>query len=162
MKVRTHRLLLLAGIVTLSACATAPPPVSTPAKPPVSKNKPPVGLQASPAPNPEAMPAAALALARQADAAAKRLDWVLASRQLERALQIAPRNPLLWQRLAAVRYSQGRYRQAETFAAKSNAFAVGDAPIQALNWRIIAAARQALGDRAGALKALQQARAYGR
>ncbi|WP_455385017.1 tetratricopeptide repeat protein, partial [Acidihalobacter prosperus] len=76
------------------------------------------------------MPAAALSLAEAADRAARARDWPQASRQLERALNIAPRNPLLWQRLAAVRFSQGDYRQAETFALKSNTYAGSDAALR--------------------------------
>ena len=105
------------------------------------------------------MPAAALALAESADRAARTQDWPQASRQLERALNIAPRNPLLWQRLAAVRFSQGEYRQAQTFALKSNTYAGGDAALRKLNWRIIAASRRALGDSAGAAQAERRAKA---
>ncbi|MEJ2154345.1 MAG: tetratricopeptide repeat protein [Desulfobacteraceae bacterium] len=44
---------------------------------------------------------------------------------LERAVRIEPRNPLLWQELARVQLEQGQYRQAENMAAKSNTLAGG-------------------------------------
>lgn len=65
----------------------------------------------------------------------------------------------MWQRLAAVRYSQGHYRQVEALAHKSNTLAGEDAGIRRINWRMIAAARAALGDHQGAEEATRRAAA---
>jgi Tfp pilus assembly protein PilF len=91
----------------------------------------------------------------RADTAAGRLPKAAAS--LERALRIEPRNPRLWQELARVRLQEGDYVQAENLAARSSAWAGGDAALRAENWRLIAQARQARGDAAGAREALEAA-----
>jgi tetratricopeptide (TPR) repeat protein len=155
------RFLHFAPVLTLAllaGCASGPGTRGS-ASPTETQAAPPSGMQAKAARDARAMPAAALSLAEAADRAARARDWPQASRQLERALNIAPRNPLLWQRLAAVRYSQGEYRQAETCAFKSNGYAVGDAALQRMNWRIIGASRNALGDKAGAAQAQRRAEA---
>lgn len=69
---------------------------------------------------------------------------------LERALRIEPDNAVIWNRLALVRLQQGRPDQAESLAAKSNALAGSDRELQVRNWRIIAQARRARGNNAGA------------
>ena len=146
------------AFVLLAGCATGPG-TQGPAPTEQPQATPPSGLRTQPSHDARTMPAAALSLAEAADRAARARDWPQASRQLERALNIAPRNPLLWQRLAAVRFSQGDYRQAETFALKSNTYAGSDAALRKLNWRIIAAARSALGDKSGAAEAQRRAKA---
>jgi len=93
--------------------------------------------------------------AARADASAGRLANAAAS--LERALRIEPRNPRLWQELARVRLQQGDYVQAENVAARSNSWAGSDSALRAENWRLIAQAREARGDSAGAKAALQAA-----
>lgn len=85
-----------------------------------------------------------------------RLDGAAAA--LERALRIAPQNPVIWQRLADVRLKQGRYDQAIQLATKANSFAAEDRFLQARNWRIISQARENKGDKAGAQVAQEQAR----
>jgi tetratricopeptide (TPR) repeat protein len=89
------------------------------------------------------------------EAAAGRMDG--AGANLERALRIEPRNPVLWQELARVRLDQGQYRQAENLAAKSNALAGGNRYLQAENWRIIGEARNRRGDLDGARAAFKKA-----
>jgi Tfp pilus assembly protein PilF len=88
-------------------------------------------------------------------AAAGRMD--AAGANLERALRIEPRNPVLWQELARVRLDQRQYRQAENLAAKSNALAGGNRYLQAENWRIIGEARNRRGDLEGARAAFKEA-----
>ena len=88
-------------------------------------------------------------------AAAGRMDE--AGANLERALRIEPRNPVLWQELARVRLHQGQYRQAENLAAKSNALAGGNRYLQAENWRVIGEARNRRGDLEGARAAFKEA-----
>jgi predicted negative regulator of RcsB-dependent stress response len=87
--------------------------------------------------------------------AAGRMDE--ASADLERALRIEPRNPVLWHELARVRLEQGQYRQAENMAAKSNMLAGNNRYLQAKNWRIIGEARSRRGDLQGAREAFQKA-----
>ena len=136
---------LLAVAAILGGCAT----VQTPA--PVSE---PVPAPAPAAPTGSAAVASLVTSAR-ADAAAGRLVQSAAS--LERALRIEPRNPHLWQELARVRLRQGDYAQAESVAARSSSWAGGDSRLRAENWRLIAQAREARGDAAGARAALEAA-----
>lgn len=105
----------------------------------------------------QGLPSAALVLARDADHAAAQHLWDAAARDLERALDIAPQSALLWQRMAAVRFSQGRYHQVEALAHKSNLLAGDDTAMRRINWRMIAAARAALGDHQGAEEAIHHA-----
>ncbi len=138
---------LLAVAAILGGCAVAqyPAPVSEPLSVPVP---------APPAPIENAAVASLIDGAR-ADAASGRLANAAAS--LERALRIEPRNPRLWQELARVRLKQGEYAQAESTAARSNSWAGGDSSLRAENWRLIAQAREARGDAAGARAALEAA-----
>ncbi len=86
---------------------------------------------------------------------AGRYDGAVAA--LERALKIEPGDPGLWHRLAYTRLEQGMADLAEALAAKSNSLAAGDPILQAQNWRLIAKARQRLGDASGADDALARA-----
>jgi hypothetical protein len=52
---------------------------------------------------------------------------------------------------------QGDYQQAESVAARSNSWAGSDGRLRAENWRLIAQARDARGDAAGARTALDTA-----
>ena len=56
-----------------------------------------------------------------------------------------------------MRLKQGDYAQAESVAARSNSWAGGDNALRAENWRLIARAREARGDAAGARAALDAA-----
>ena len=78
-------------------------------------------------------------------------------RDLERALRIEPRNPVLWHELARIRLEQGQYRQAENMAAKSNMLTGTNRYLKAKNWRIIGEARNRLGDLQGAREAFEKA-----
>lgn len=80
---------------------------------------------------------------------------------IERALRIEPNNAGLWSRLAAVRLEQGRPQQAEQLALKSNALAGSDRGLKARNWRLVARARWAVNDGAGARAAESKARDLG-
>jgi Tfp pilus assembly protein PilF len=91
----------------------------------------------------------------QGQAAAGRMDEARAN--LERALRIEPRNPVLWQELARIRLKQGQYRQAENLAAKSNVLAGTNRYLRSENWRIIGEARSRRGDPQGAQAAFEKA-----
>jgi len=77
---------------------------------------------------------------------------------MERAIRLAPRNARLWQELARVRLKQGDFVQAENVALRSNSLNRGDASLRVANWDIIAQARAARGDAAGASSARELAK----
>ena len=140
-----RRLIAIAAILGGCASVQQPAPVSEPVPAPVP----------APAPSPQTPAVASLLASARTDAAAGRL--VSSAASLERALRIEPRNPRLWQELARVRLRQGDYAQAESVAARSNSWAGGDSRLRAENWRLIAPAREARGDAAGARAALDAA-----
>ena len=97
-------------------------------------------------------------LMRRADDQRRAGDLDAATVSLERALRIAPDDAVLWHRLAAVRMAQQRHDLVVQLAAKSNALAAaGDLELRGDNWRLIAQARRALGDAAGARDAERRA-----
>src|SRR5512134_1687977 len=138
---------LLAVVAMLGGCATVEPPAPVSEPGSIPTPAPPAAIE-----NPAV---ASLMDGARADVAAGRL--VNAAASLERALRIEPRNPRLWQELARVRLKQGDYAQAESVAARSNSWAGGDNRLRAENWRLIAQAREARGDAAGARAALEAA-----
>ncbi len=99
-----------------------------------------------------------VALLGQAEDHANAGDLESAAASLERAIRIEPRNPLLWYHLATVKLAQQEAAQAEQLAVKSNSLAAGNRLQQSRNWRLIARARQALGDGTGARAAERRAR----
>jgi len=105
---------------------------------------------------------AVLALVAQAgnERAAGHLPAAAAA--LERALRIEPRNPRVWQELARVRLAEGEPAQAEQLAVRAASWAGDDRSVRAASWRLIAEARAARGDQAGADEAFTRARQYER
>jgi len=95
----------------------------------------------------------ALAFLKDADEYTSAGDSARAVASLERGLDIEPKNPWLWNRLASVRLQQKMWKKAITLAKKSNAFASGHNQLQKDNWQIISQASMALGDKEGARKA---------
>ena len=132
MKRHAIRIIVLAGL--LGGCAVIAP------TPPVSDNS------------------AVLELVQvaRADVDVGRMPNAVAA--LERALRIEPKNPRLWQELARVRLKEGDYAQAENLAARSNSWAGSDNNLRVENWHLIAEARTARGDDAGAKAALERAK----
>ena len=96
-------------------------------------------------------------LMRRADDQRRAGDFTAAAASLERGLRIEPRNPQLWNRLAHLRSAQPQFHPVEQFAAKSNALAGNDDLLRADNWQLIATARAARGDQAGAAEARKRA-----
>ena len=84
-----------------------------------------------------------------------------AAAALERALRLEPRNAMLWHRLAQIRLSQGKWRDAIDLASKSNSLAGGKREIQASNWLVIAQAKERQGDREGAQAAREHMQTAG-
>jgi len=136
---------LLAGCAAVSP-VPAPTPTPTPTPAPATGS----------VPGAPSVAIAGLMESARADAGAGR--YAKAAASLERALRIEPRNPRLWHELARVRLKQGEYQQAESIAARSNSWAAGDSALRAENWRLIAEARAARGDEAGARSALERSR----
>lgn len=98
----------------------------------------------------------ALVFLQDADKYTTEGDSDRAVASLERGLDIEPKNPWLWNRLASERLKQKMWIKAITLAKKSNAFASGHNQLQKANWQIIAEARMALGDKEGAKKAIEK------
>ncbi len=149
----------------LTACAVPRPQEGVPPRPGNVPSEPPV----APKPSPygyredagyarsaeEVSGAAVINLLNRArvDLSAGRVEQAVEA--LETALQIETRNPFVWQQLARAHLQRFRPEDAEIVAQRSNGFARGNPYIEIENWRVIAQARSARGDRAGA----EQARA---
>jgi len=132
--------LLLAACASSPKFATVPPPPSSP----------------FPQPNYTESPAIA-SLMKDARAASDSGQPANAAALLERGLRIEPRNPRLWQELSRVRLDQKDWAQAESCAQRSTSWAAGDNALRFENWQLIAKAREARGDAAGAKAALDAA-----
>ena len=129
----------------LAACASTPRPEPGPPPSPFSTLPP----------HPETPAVASLIDNARLDSQAGRYGNAAAS--LERALRLEPRNPRLWQELSRVRYSQRDFTQAESCAQRSNSWAGSDNALRFQNWQLIAQARDARGDSAGAKAAVDEA-----
>lgn len=166
---------LPASLLLLQACApnvyypdrgsrTPPPVVERGSQAPVVVTRPaplpaPDVITAQPIPEQRAQPPAVVALLDTAERQANSGDLESASASLERAIRIDPRNAVLWYHLATVRLSQGDAQAAEELAAKSTSLAPGNTQQQSRNWQLIARARHARNDEAGAAMAEQRAQA---
>lgn len=148
------------------AVALAPPPAAAPKpepepeliQPPPRPAPPPAAPSAPPADLPPAEITregnqAVAALLESADKHVKSKQLDKAGAALERALRIEPRNAGIWHDLAQIRLHQGQYQQAESLASKSNSLAGGNRSLQSRNWKVIASARKASGNSAGAEEA---------
>lgn len=80
-----------------------------------------------------------------------------AAAALERALERAPGDAVLWSRLAEVRLQQADYAGAEDLAARSNALAGEERRLRHRNWLLIGEARARRGDAVGARAARARA-----
>lgn len=138
-RVRASRAAAAAMAMLASACASLPPP-----EPPASENQ------------------AVVALLDDAHRESAAAHPAAAAAALERALRIEPRNPVLWQELARVRLDEGEFAQAESLAARSNAWSGKDRRLRAANWRIISESRSRRGDAAGAQAAAARAESFER
>ena len=132
----------------------ATPPPSAPVRP-----LPPPGISDAPGQPQRAEDlsgAAVTALMRQARAALDAGEPQQAASVLERALRIEQRNYFVWSMLGQAYLAQADFARADSVAAKSNALARGNAYAELSNWQTIAAAREGLGDAAGAAAARQR------
>ncbi|MDR3419139.1 MAG: tetratricopeptide repeat protein [Nevskia sp.] len=168
---------LALGMMLLSGCATEHGQVETAAAPMAAPLVPPPPAAAGPlvpgmgtiippgVSTPPVMPnypktirdtganPAVLSLYRQAQEAYAGGRYDQADELLQRSVDKDPHNPFIWQQLAMVRLSLKQPEQAEQAAEKSNTLARGNPYVEAGNWRLIAKARQALGNVQGATQA---------
>jgi predicted Zn-dependent protease len=77
---------------------------------------------------------------------------------IERAVKLAPEDPVLWSRLSELRFRQDRFAEAENLAAKSNSLTGDNRMLRFRNWLIIAEARARRGDSVAADDARPEAR----
>ena len=175
------RIAILVALLALAGCANlqrtdfpppegpaepAPPePPSEPDREPELDRQPPSPPQQPPAEMPprsaqEASSPAVLSLLGRAETLARGGHMEMAAATLERALDLEPRNPFIYQRLASVRLAQDQAGQAEAMARKSNSVAGNNPFVRADNWRLIAEARQSTGDGGGARDARARADEY--
>ena len=80
--------------------------------------------------------------------------------QLQRAQRIAPRDPKVYARLAALQLSLGEASRAEQLALKGLTLVPEQKNYQYYFWKLIAASRSHLGDSAGESKAIEAAARY--
>ncbi|MGC9457123.1 MAG: tetratricopeptide repeat protein [Halothiobacillaceae bacterium] len=83
-------------------------------------------------------------------------QFAQAAATIERALRIAPQDPRLWRRLARYKLDLGDASQAEQMALRAVRFSRGDRE-ERQAWQLVALARQARGDTAGAEEARRMA-----
>jgi len=170
----TMKRLVLPLFLLLGACTSTPqrplPPVidgrtgeTVPGAPQEPGSVDESGEEAVPVPlrPPVSSGGAVVALLDQAENYHRAGDIDNEAATIERALRIDPKNADLWSRLATVRLAQGRAEQAEQMALKSNALVGADRALQARNWRLVARARWAVNDSAGARAAEKKARDLG-
>jgi tetratricopeptide (TPR) repeat protein len=150
-------------VLLLGACSIQPPSQLPPVVDSGSQSSESLPPGEAPGPVIEAQPenrasrGAVIALLDRAEHYRRLGDTGAASATLERALRIDPRNARLWYQLAEVRLQQGRPAQAEQLALKSNALSAGDRTLQARNWALVARARWAQDNPAGARQAERKA-----
>lgn len=81
-------------------------------------------------------------------------DFDSAKSRLQQAIDITPRDAVLWSRAAELELEQSSHLRAENYAAKSNFLAsVDDTPLRYRNWLIIQRSREGRGDLLGAREA---------
>lgn len=73
-------------------------------------------------------------------------EYERAAALLERALRIAPTNPILWHNLGGVRLQQEDWNRAASLAAKSNSFAPKNRWLRIRNWTLISLACKGMQD----------------
>ncbi|MBV7434235.1 tetratricopeptide repeat protein [Cardiobacteriaceae bacterium TAE3-ERU3] len=100
------------------------------------------------------------ALIKKAHAALNKDDRDGAVAYLENAQRIAPQDARILYDIANIRYHQGRYKDAETFAGRAVQVG-GDNNIMKKSWALVANARKSLGDNQGAIAAAEKAASLG-
>ena len=162
MRVRVLIVMLLS--LALGACATAPQQPGTGASAKAgrpSQSRPPGQAQQNlPNPKSESNNPAVVALLDEANTAQSNGRLDASTEAVERAIDIEPDNPKLWNRLASLYLDQGQAAQAAAMARKSNSLS-DDSDLKAKNWHIIAQALRLQGKSAAAAKAEARAQSGG-
>lgn len=96
----------------------------------------------------------------EADQAKARSDSAVAIMKLQQAQRIAPREPKVYARLAALYLADGQAARAEQLARKGLTLVAHSADYIHYFWRVIAACRRYQGDTEGEAAALKQARQF--
>lgn len=107
------------------------------------------------------IPPAVLSLLEQADQLKTAGDLAGASSRLERAQRIAPTEPEVYFQLSSLRLEQGNHEDAMNIALQGVDLSGTDQAMKRDLYTVIARARDALGDSAGATEARRLARAAG-
>ena len=107
------------------------------------------------------IPPAVLSLLEQSDDLRTAGDLAGASARLERAQRIAPTEPEVYFQLSSLRLEQGSHEDALNIATQGIDLAGADQAMKRDLYTVIARAKDALGDAAGAAEARQLARAAG-
>lgn len=137
---------------------TAPAPAGVPA--PAMEPLPEFVPLPAPLPSPQTTPPrppAVLALLQRQESAARAGNPAQAAAELERALRISPNDGELWLRLARVRLTQKQWSQAESMGMKCLSLSGSDPATARSAWEVVATARAARGDAAGAATARRRA-----
>lgn len=95
-------------------------------------------------------------LLQKASASLGKGDFDGAAAYLENAQRIEPQNAKILYDIANIRYHQGRYREAESFASRAVQVGGNNATMKK-TWALIANARKSLGDNQGAITAAEKA-----
>lgn len=106
-----------------------------------------------------ATPSATTALLQEARAAVGSGDYDKAASALERAHRIEPGNAKILYDIAQIRYAQGKYSQAESFASKAASLS-GSSSLSKKAWTLLSNSRKALGNASGAASAAQKAASF--
>lgn len=97
-------------------------------------------------PLPETQNPAVLALLDNALQQSDQGQLDVAVSKLERAVRIAPRDPVVWHELAKVRLQQNKFDMAISLAKKSNSLIENDKNLQRNNWVLMAKGYERKGD----------------
>jgi len=125
--------------------APPPPSASQPAAPPPGAQPPAPPEQQAPQQQEFTLGPAASALVGDAHTQEQSRNFGLAAENLERALSIEPRNPLVWIELGRENILAGNPAQAYGMGRKALYLASGDPRAQASAWQLIAASLRAQG-----------------
>lgn len=107
-------------------------------------------------PKPASSGSATTALLQEARSAVSAGNYEKAASALERAHRIQPGNAKILYDISQIRYAQGKYRQAESFASKAANYSQSNTLSKKI-WTMLANSRKALGNTSGAAAASKKA-----
>ncbi len=110
-------------------------------------------------PAPTTTKSATRALLQEAKSAVSAGDYDKAASALERAHRIEPGNAKILYDIAQIRYAQGNYRQASSFASKAATYS-NSPTLSKKVWSLLSNARKKLGNNTGAAAAAQKAASF--